>query len=286
MAFKRYLKVNVKVQPPHKGRGAIINTVGTIAKQLPLDNSNIVSKALDQVFAQDRRLMACLNITIETEIPIGSGLGASSASAAAGITAGLALSGQQLEKGLIFAEAAKFEGQASGVGAAIFGGFMLCAPNIVPGDIIARRLKWPDNWSVLGIIPPYTIPAKKLRSVLPASVSHKDATYNVQKTALLIEAVIAVDEEAMKAALKDKLSEPYKAKLVPELSEVRKLLHDYDVLGTVLSGNGPGMLTFVDRERKDDTMACLRKWAETQNNGSQIEYLELDEEGLLVSTQD
>ena len=282
IAFKRYLTVNVQVQAPRAGQGPEIITIGNIAKQLPTDGTNHIARVFDQVFSQDKRVLSCLKFTIETDIPIASGLGSSAAATVAGVTAALALGRIQLEKGRIFAETAKIEGNAASPGAAIFGGFMLCAPNIVPGDILARKLIWPEKWCVIGIIPPYTIPAKKTRSALPASVSHKDAIYNVQKMALLIEAVAAGDDESMKAALRDKLHEPFRAKLVPEFSELRKLLQNYDVLGTVISGNGPTMLTFVDIQQKLAVLEALNHWAQSQKNGCRIEEFEIDDEGLFV----
>lgn len=41
-------------------------------------------------------------------------------------------------------------------------------------------------------------------------------------TALLIEAVAAEDTESMKAALRDKLHEPFQSKLLPEFVEVKE----------------------------------------------------------------
>lgn len=283
IAVKRYLTVTVSVQAPHKGQGILIRTEGEMAGQLPVDNSNIVAKVIEQSWLQDSRLLPCLNVGIETDFLPSFGLGYSAAATTAAVTASLALGGIQLEKGRIFAEATKYEANAASAGAAIFGGFMICAPNIVPGDILARKLSWPENWSLIATIPPYTIPAKKSRAALPASVSHKDAVYNVQKMALMIEAVAAADNESMKAALKDKLHDPYKGKLVPELAEIRKLLQEYDVLGTVLSGNGPTVLTIVENGQKPFVMKELQNWATKKNNSCRIEPLEIDMDGLVVA---
>ncbi|MBX9572694.1 MAG: homoserine kinase [Candidatus Obscuribacterales bacterium] len=283
LAIKQYLTVTVSVQAPHKGQGIKITTNGELASQLPTDNSNLIAKVLEQVWLQDPRLLPCLSVGIETDFLPYYGLGYSAAATTAAVTAALALGGVQLEKGRIFAEATKYEGNAASAGASIFGGFMICAPNIVPGDILARKLTWSENWSLIATIPPYTIPAKKARAALPASVSHKDAVYNVQKMALMIEAVAAADNESMKAALKDKLQDPYKGKLVPELAEVRKLLQEHDVLGSVLSGGGPTILTIVESTQKPFVIKELEKWATAKKNSCRIMALEIDQDGLVVA---
>lgn len=283
IAVKQYLKVTVQVRPPQKGHGPKITTVGPLASQLATDNSNLIAKVLAAVWPQDPMLLSCLDLSIESEINPSVGLGFSAAATTVGVTAAMALGGIQLEKGRIFSEAAKLENNTASAGASIFGGFMICAPNIVPGDILARKLIWPETWKLIALIPPYTIPAKKLRGAMPASISHKDAIYNIQKMALLIEAVAAADTESMKAALRDKLHEPYKAKLVPELAEIRKLLADYETLGTVISGNGPCLLTIVQEDRAQTVLEILKKWSSAQKQPSQIFTLDIDEEGLVVA---
>lgn len=283
IAVKIPFTVNVRVQAPSKSGEPQITTSGSMGKLLATDNSNPIVKALQQVWMQDPRLLACLAIDIQSEIPPAVGFGLSAAATTAAVTAALALGGVKLEKGKIFAEATKIESNAANAGASIFGGFMIVAPNIVPGDILARKLMWPENWSIIATVPPYTIPAKKQRAALPASVSHKDAVYNIQKMALMIEAVAAADNESMKAALKDKLHDPYKGKLVPELAEIRKLLQEHDVLGTVLSGNGPAILTITESNQKPFVIKELERWAAAKNNSCRIMPLEIDEDGLFVA---
>lgn len=284
LALKLYSRITVRVQAPRKGQqGPEIIAVGPIAKQLPTDHTNLIAKVMEQVWPQDPRLLSCLKITIDTDIPFSCGLGASAAATTAGVTAAMALGGIQLEKGLIFSETAKMEGHADSAGACLFGGLMICAPNIIAGDILPRKLSWPENWRIIATIPPYTIPSKKARATLPASVSLKDAVFNVQRIALFIEAVAAIDAESMKAALKDKLHEPYRAKLVPELAEIRKLLQDLDVLGTVLSGSGPTVITFVEQQYEDELIQRLQSWSQSRKAPCQIMQLEVDDDGIQIT---
>ena len=281
LAVKLYMMLKVRVRAPRQGSGIEISTRGPIAEQLALDSSNLISKVMEQSWPQDNRLLSCLSVLIDTEIPISSGLGSSAAATAAGVTAAMALSGMPLEKGAIFDKAAKIEGHPESACASVFGGFTICAPGSSINDLIPRKLVWPEKWVLIAVVPPYKLQPKKARSVLPQSVSHKDAVINVQRVALLIEAVAAGDDEAMKAALRDKLHEPYRSKLVPELAELRKLLLEFDVLGSVLSGSGPTVVTVLDRKNEAPTLERLRQWS--TSNHCQIMQLEVDDEGLVAA---
>jgi homoserine kinase len=285
VAVKLYLNVTIEIQPPHKSGYAQIVPVSPIAQQLPLDNTNYLLRVFQKLWPQDPKILACLKFTIDTDLPIGSGLGASAAATVAAATGVMALCGQQLQKGAIFAQCAELEGYANSTCASVFGGFTICGPGSTPDDYLARKIIWPENWRLIATIPPYSLSSKKTRRLLPASVSHSDAIYNVQRSSLLIEAVAAGDNEAMKSALRDKLHEPFQAKQVPEFSEVKKTLQGCDVLGTVLSGGGPSIITVVDVEHEDEVYDRLRRWADSQKHPSQVMILPLDDDGLVVTCE-
>lgn len=285
VAVRLYLTVTIAIQPPDKRGHINIITEGKIAKQLPIDNTNFLAKVIQKLWPQDPAPLSCLKVTIESDIPIASGLGSSAAATVAGAAGVLALCGQPLHKGSIFFQCAELEGYASNVCASVFGGFALCGPSATPEDFLARKIIWPHNWHLIATIPPYQLPSKKTRQLLPASVSHKDAVFNVQRTALLIEAVAAEDTESMRAALRDKLHEPFQAKLIPEFTEVKKALQGCDVLGSVLSGGGPSIITVVESEYKDEAIERLTRWSDSQKQPCQIMELPIDDEGLVVTCE-
>ena len=84
----------------------------------------------------------------------------------------------------------------------------------------------------------------KARGVLPAMLSRADAVFNVQRTALLLQAVHTGSLDAIAAALDDRLHQPYRAALVPGLTEALAFRHP-TVLGAFLSGAGPSIGAFV-----------------------------------------
>ena len=64
---------------------------------------------------------------------------------------------------------------------------------------------------------------------------------------MFVDALYSKDEELLKLALKDKLHQPYREKLVPGLSEITSnLKHVNGVIGTVLCGAGPSILVIYN----------------------------------------
>lgn len=285
IAVKLHLNVTIAIQPPSKSGQVEIVPKGAIAQQLPLDNTNYLARVIQKMWPQDPAPLSCFRITVESDVPVAMGLGSSAAASVVGTTAVMALCGQALQKTTIFSHAAELEGYPSNACAAVFGGFTISGAGPTPEELLARKIIWPENWHLLATIPPYTLPSKKTRSTLPASVSYRDAIYNVQRTAFLVEAVAAADNEAMKSALRDKLHEPFQSKLVPEFAEVKRALRGCDVLGTVLSGGGPTIITIVDTEHLEETWAQLKRWGSTQVRPPVVVELPLDDEGLVVTCE-
>jgi homoserine kinase len=89
----------------------------------------------------------------------------------------------------------------------------------------------------------------KMRAVLPQMVTRHDAIYNLQRAALLQAALCERRFDLVNEALRDRLHQPYRAPLVPALSEVLKLNHERKqypgLLGVAISGAGSTMIAFA-----------------------------------------
>ena len=110
----------------------------------------------------------------------------------------------------------------------------------------AIRLEMPDKFEVAVVVPNYTLPTKEARAVLPECHSMADAVFNVQRAALLIAALATGDRSVFPTALDDRMHQPFRAKLVPGLSEILRLRAP-GLLGCTLSGAGPAVLVFLER---------------------------------------
>jgi homoserine kinase len=216
---------------------------------------------------------------------LGKGLGSSAAAVMGAVWAAFALNDSAAvpDHSTMLAEATALEGHSDNVSASLLGGMVVCSKSQRSRQIVTQKMLWPREWCPIAVVPPYVLSTKKSRSVLPRTVTREDAVHNIQKVSLLMAAVANRDEDALKEALHDKLHEPYRETLVPELPAVRKLLSDFPILGCVLSGAGSSILTLVNQRHRAQVLQCLNEWASNQQDAPDVLDLQVDQEGLRVS---
>lgn len=101
---------------------------GEGATELPLDNTNLVVKALEATFKKLNCQVPSLKYNLKQRIPHGRGLGSSSAAIVAGCIAGLAIAGHKFEvqgKETLLQIATELEGHPDNVAPALYGGVQL-----------------------------------------------------------------------------------------------------------------------------------------------------------------
>jgi homoserine kinase len=210
----------------------------------PPAGENAIEKAiLDEARRRALRLPA-LEIRVRSTIPVQAGLGSSAAAIVAGLRLVHALAGDG-DAGRLLDAATALEGHPDNVSASILGG--LTASSQGPTGVTSVASAWPARVRVVIATPRLGLATSKARGVLPAQVSRADAVHNVQRTALLLQAIHTGSLDALAAALDDRLHQPYRAPLVPGLADALAYRHP-TVLGAFLSGAGPSIGAFVRDE--------------------------------------
>jgi homoserine kinase len=222
-----------------------IRCQGRDASLISSAEDNLIWQTALAMAQRERRALPPAELTIDNDIPLGKGLGSS----AAAITAGVIIASCLLDLGWqadrILDEAARIEGHPDNVAACVLGSIVASAEE--PGGTTrAIRLDMPSNFRVAVVVPDFALPTKEARAVLPASYSRADATFNIQRAALLTAALATGDASAFPAALEDRLHQPFRSSLVPGLAEILRLRAP-GLLGCTLSGAGPGVLVFYER---------------------------------------
>jgi homoserine kinase len=258
-----------------------ITITGPHAKLLSAGPENLVLKVLTKAWPLSFDLLPRLRISIDSNIPPGRGLGSSAAAVVASLCAVSALSSAQIDHSQLLAFAQSIEGHADNAAASLLGGLVLCCASQERGGVIARKLAWPEKWQLIVTVPNYELSTKKARSVLPESVPRGDAVANLQRLALLLAASAEGDDAALSQALSDRLHEPYRQDLVPELMQVRRALSDTPSLGTVLSGAGSSVLTIVNQRHRSQVLDCLSCWAQAQKQPPSIMPLAVSGQGAV-----
>lgn len=255
-------------------------------EHIPMDENSIIYKAVELLYNSIGQTPSELKITIHSQIPIARGLGSSASVIVGGLLAANELLGKPADEVALLSIATEVEGHPDNVTPAIVGGLVLASQED-DGSILYRKLDWPDDWQITVCIPDYELATDIARSVLPKEVPMGDAIFNAQRLAMFIQAVNTRDAELMKAALHDKLHQPYRMKLVPGLEKIMEnLKHEDNVLGCVLSGAGPSILIISQKNGIDKIHAIVKEtWADL-NVKAEVMTLPIEKLGAQIITQD
>jgi homoserine kinase len=240
MALSIYLEVRFR-----PAEALQIRVTGRDAEMISAEENNLIWQTAVAVAEHSGRPMPAVEMEINNDIPIGKGLGSSAAALLAGVIIADEVLGLELSRDRILDEAARIEGHPDNVAAAALGSIVASAIDN-EGVTRAVRMQLPARYGVAVVVPDFILPTSEARAVLPESYSRADAVFNIQRSALLIAAMLTQTTDAFHAALEDRLHQPYRARLVPGLSEMIAMRAE-GLLGAALSGAGPSVLVFYER---------------------------------------
>ncbi len=220
--------------------------------RLPLDSAkNTVSASVQHYLNYLNRLDVGVEIELHKKMPIGSGLGSSSASTVAGLFAINQLMGNLLTAKELVPFAMKGEelacgyGHADNVAPALMGGFVLIR-SYEPLDIIA--LPTPSNLFAAIVYPEVDVPTKDARQMIRAKVLLKDAVTQWGNVAGLVSGLFLNDIDLVGRSMKDVLIEPVRSILIPDFERLRSLAMDNGAVGFGISGSGPSVFALTKDE--------------------------------------
>jgi homoserine kinase len=220
-----------------------VDVEGEGAGFLRTDATNRVASAMALAFEalgtpDLRARIGCLN-----RIPLGNGLGSSSAAIVGGVLLAEELAGQQLGEQALLELAAEIEGHPDNVAAALRGGFTVCWND--GSHVRTARFQPARGLAVVVVVANEELSTKTARAMLPEAVPHADAAFNVAHAGLLAASIATGRPELLGAALADRLHEPYRASAVADMQEVHDILRDAGAAGVALSGAGPTLIGLV-----------------------------------------
>jgi len=179
---------------------------------------------------------------MEADIPFGKGLGSSAACILAGVTAAAACSGPWSAHDVLDV-AARLESHPDNLAAAVMGG--LTAAICDGAGVRALHLAREIPLDVALFLPDQALSTAAARHTLPREVPLRDAAFNLGRLGYLAAAVTAGKWEEMGIAMTDRLHQPYRASLVPGLTEIMQAALDAGAYGASLSGAGPAVLALA-----------------------------------------
>ena len=248
---------------------------------VPTDESNLIYRAMTEVFAAVGRFPKSVTIEQTDRIPMASGLGSSAACVAAGLTAANVLTGNALSSREIIDLAAKIDGHPDNVLPCLVGG-ATAAVMKRDGSGVEEfiRVDLPGNLFAAALTPNFPLETKKARKVLPEVYPKADVVYSLSR-AVVSFAALAVGDAGKLACVDDKLHQPYRIPLIPGYNEAVGTLKDAGAICAFLSGAGPTVLGIFKEtpglSRDSLTLSAPSGWTKRvlafDNNGVMVEKI-------------
>jgi homoserine kinase len=197
-----------------------------------------------------RQLLAKLNVEhgvdleLEKNLPLGSGMGSSAASAVAALVSVNALAGNRFSKKDLVTFALEAERVACGsahadnIAPSLLGGFVLIR-SYQPLDIIS--IPYPEYLCCVLVHPDIELKTKDARQLLKSTVPLRDAVQQWGNTAGLVAGLMKKDDELISRSMHDLVAEPARSLLIPGYDSVKTAAKSAGALGVGISGSGPTM---------------------------------------------
>jgi homoserine kinase len=244
LAITNRIEVEVRVW----SRGEIELTVeGEGRNELTEDRDNRFVRGLEAALRAARGDLPDglgWRVAMHNDIPLARGLGSSAAATVGGVLAGNALSGEALAMPELLAIASEIEGHPDNAAAALLGGFVVAAPG--GGGVEAIRFDAPRDLRAVLFVPELRLSTDEMRAALPKSVPLKDAVANLGAVAVGVAGLATGRYDLLARLTVDRLHEPYRTKVYPQLPALVEAARSAGALGACLSGAGSTILAFVD----------------------------------------
>jgi homoserine kinase len=232
--------------PWSAGSGALVRIEGEGAGELPVDGSNLIARALDEVTRRAGVPARPYRLACQNGIPLERGLGSSAAAVVAGVLLADRLYGLGLVADDRLTLAADLEGHADNVAACLLGGLTV-AYRAADRWRAARLEPSPDLLPVVLIPGGARTATDHARAALPEAVPIEDAVHTLGRAALAVVALTA-RPELLGDALDDRVHEPARLGLAPESAALLARLREAGI-PACLAGSGPSLLAFETTAR-------------------------------------
>ena len=221
---------------------------------VPRDESNLIYQTMKYFYEQKGLPMPGVRLIQEDHIPMVRGLGSSAACIVGGLFAANALAGNPSTKDELAQMAAKLEGHPDNSNPAIFGSMVVGA--LDEKEMKYVRLELPQDLLFAIMVPDFPVSTEKSRAVLPDSYSRADVVFNASRAALLVASMLTGKYENFDMAMEDRVHQPYRAALIPNMENIFAHAKEYGAAATYLSGAGSTLMAMV---RREDAEAFGRK---------------------------
>ncbi|ETT01565.1 homoserine kinase [Providencia alcalifaciens] len=255
---------------------------GRFVSKLPKKMEHNIVYQCWELFCE--RLGKKLNVamTLEKNMPIGSGLGSSACSVVAALMALNEFADKPFDQTALLGMMGELEGRISGsihydnVAPCYLGGLQLI---IEQNGIISQPVPAFENWYWVMAYPGIKVSTAEARAILPDSYSRHDIVNHGRYLSGFIHACHTHQPELAVTMIKDVVAEPYRTQLLPGFAKAREYVKQIGALACGISGSGPTIFTICDDKKIAEEMVQYLQQHYIQNDEGFVHICRLDMAG-------
>jgi homoserine kinase len=235
----------------------------------------MLSEAASLFFRRSRRKMFGIAVKVTGDVPVGRGLGAS-ATARLGLVAALnELSRARLSRQQLLEIVSELEGHPDNASPAIFGGFTVSGP--VSKTVRCLSFRVSSRLKFVTLIPRFEISTEHARKLVPSTFSKADAVHSLNRAALITAAFASANYESLRGLFDDRVHQPHRERLIPQLSRVIRAGEKASAVGGFLSGSGSAIICLTSAKPEAVAQAMQRQLPD-----SEVKVLTADNRGFML----
>lgn len=244
--------------------------------------STLLTQAIEAVFARAGQNVPALQLQIDSQIPIGKGLGSSAAVIIAGMYLANALLGNPYSEQHLLNWALTLEGHADNIVAAAVGG--LTTAMVLEQQVYYQKVLLRGDLTAIIAVPDFILPTQEARSILPQQIPWRDCVRHMQQACFVLSSLANGDYRHLQLAMDDVIVQSLRKSLIPGLDQVLQTALDKGALGAALSGAGPSVLALAATNLDSIGTAMIEAFAR-HGCKSRCLYLKIDRQGVQVQNQ-
>ncbi|MCE5229346.1 homoserine kinase [bacterium] len=230
-----------------EGRGTCVGLNG---------DGNFFFKTMERVAKRAGGLeLPAVEVVIDGNVPLGSGLGSSATACVAGALAANYYLGSPLAIESLVEVLIEAEGHPDNVTPALLGGLTVTAID-ADGPLVHVYEPAP-SWRYVVIVPDYSLSTKKMRTLLPSKVTLQDAVYNIGRVPLVLDSLIGGDAQMLRRALGDRLHEDARASQIKRYRRMKRAALEAGAATVFVSGSGPTVAAVCHEDRANSVLDAM-----------------------------
>lgn len=258
---------------------------GFFVDKLPQQpQQNIVYQAW-QLFCQKLGESLNVEMTLEKNMPIGSGLGSSACSVVAALMALNEYAGRPFDKNSLLLMMGQLEGRVAGsihydnVAPCYLGGMQLI---VEQNKMISQAIPTFPDWIWVMAYPGIKVATAEARAILPTHYQRQDTINHSRLLAGFIHACHTQQTDLAIDMLQDVIAEPYRAQILPGFISARENVKNLGAVACGISGSGPTLFAICyERKTAEKVMQWLTQYY-LQNRAGFVHICRLDQVGARV----